>query len=233
MKLSDRSDEKLQARRKVLVLKRKELILKLKNAKRPLIKKALLAQLRELNFRLQRISAEINKRRASVVRQGLKASPVKPLPIKPAFVPSNASSFVPAPQPQVSVIKPALPKPVPMPSFTTHKPLVKPPAPQATVPVMPAMVDEIVAEEQVISDAELDTHSEGFDFMDFIMKNKLMFGAGALIALYFAFGRKKKPRSNPRKKKCNCRKKNGKCTCRKNPRRSVRSNRSKRGYKRR
>jgi len=186
--LSRMTFDELKKKQALLVLERKKIILKLKDAK-TIAKKVLLKRLQHTDANLEKVNTEILKRQRGIVKQGSKI--VAPSIIKPTvpFQPSTASSFVPS----ISVIQPPLPTPVPMPNFSTY------PAPELQ---LPAIVDETIVEQQEISNAELDTtDTDGFDFMSFLEENKFVVGAGVLIALYFVFGRGKSIRSNPRKKR--------------------------------
>lgn len=209
--------ETLRKRQSLLMLERKKLILKIKGIKSPFRKKLLVQKLQETNYRLGKVNTEINRRKASVVKKGTTIkrlpSPIKQPKVK-MFAPSSSSSFSPSIQPKADLVLPIFPNetpkvkapsfaPSPMPSFV--KPIVPAPLdmPQQD---LPAITDEIIEEQEIIDNAELDTQTDGFDYMAFLDDNKLMIGAGLLVGLYFVFGRSKPKRSNPRRTKRKTRK---------------------------
>jgi len=189
----------LQQRLQSLILERKAIRLRLKATKRNLVKRKLKAELKTLNFRIERLTKEINSR-PKTVRQGGVSRPVLPVPapVAPQFTPSTSSSF----QPSVTVIKPPVPVPVPLPTFT-QSPM---PSFVAEEPELELTEEELIMEEPT-----------GFDLMTFVEDNKFLIGGAVLAGLFFAFRPKAKKRSNPKRKN---RKRKAVRKVRKNKRRS-------------
>jgi len=181
----------LQQRRQSLILKRKAIRLRLKATKRRLAKRKLKAELKTLNFRIVRLTKEINSR-PKTVRQGGVSRPVLPVPapVPPQFAPSASSSFQP------SVALPTNPVPSPfnvrpkgyeyeIKSYVAEDPeLQKPEEPEL----------ELTEEELIMEEPT------GFDLMTFVEDNKFLIGGAVLAGLFFAFRPKAKKRSNPKRK---------------------------------
>lgn len=214
--LTKLSLETLKKRQSLLMLERKKLILRLKGIKSPFRKKLLVKKLQETNYRLGKVNTEINRRKSLVVKQGTKLVPFTPSIKQPQvsmFKPSASSSFAPSVVPKPSIALPLFIAPAiaPQPSFVASQ---QPSFVQPVVPApldmqkmdLPAIADEIIEEQDIIDNADLDTQTDGFDYMAFLDDNKLMIGAGLLVGLYFVFGRSKPKRSNPRRTKRKTRK---------------------------
>jgi hypothetical protein len=172
-------------RRKSLYLERKAMYLRIKASKRKIFRKRLLKQVKVLNFRIARLTKEINSR-PKTVRQGGVSRPVFPMtaPVVQQFAPSVSSSFRP------SVALPT--KPVQLPESVIPKGyeyVEKTPSFVAEEPV------EEMYEEEIIIDEPTD-----FDLMLFVEDNKFLIGGAVLAGLFLAFRPKAKKRSNPRRK---------------------------------
>jgi hypothetical protein len=180
----------LRQRLNSLMLERKATRLRLKATKRKLAKRRLKAKLKTLNFRIARLTKEINSR-PKTVRQGGVSRPVSPVPAQVAsqFAPSASSSF----QPSVTIIKPPVPVPVPLPTF------VRPSMP-SFVAEDPTLQKLDVTEEELIMEEPVMEESTGFDLMTFVEDNKFLIGGAVLAGLFFAFRPKAKKRSNPKRK---------------------------------
>lgn len=204
-------------KRSRLLLQRKKLLLQIKDAKSALRKKVLSKRLKETNYQLDKVETEIKRRKASVVKKGTTikrfSSPIKQPKVR-MFAPSSSSSFNPSIQPKADLVLPIFPKETPKVKSPSFVPSLMPSFVQPIVPApldmpkmeLPAIADEIIEEQDIIDNADLDTQTDGFDYMAFLDDNKLMIGAGLLVGLYFVFGRSKPKRSNPRRTKRKTRK---------------------------
>lgn len=205
-------------KRSRLLLQRKKLLLQIKDAKSALLKKVLSKRLKETNYQLDKVETEIKRRKASVVKKGTTIkrypSPIKQPKVR-MFAPSSSSSFNPSVEPQADLLLPTFSKEIPKVKAPSFVPSPMPSFVQPVVPApldmpkmeLPAIADEIIEEQDIIESADLDTQTDGFDYVAFLYDNKLMIGAGLLVGLYFVFGHKpKKAKSNPRRTKRKSRK---------------------------
>ena len=174
----------LKKRRQSLSIERKAIYLRLSATKRKLFKKRLSQKIKLLNFRIGKLTKEINSRPKNVRRGGRIVAPVRPSVLMSTFTPSVSSSFRP------SVALPTNPVPLPesvmpkgyeyqerMPSFVAEEPELE------------------LFEEEIIVDEPTD-----FDLMVFAEDNKFLIGGAVLVGLFLAFRPKAKKRSNPKRK---------------------------------